>query len=146
MDVYIGNATLTKAQYEKQFKSFARSLYVAETRSAYIFVGLHHVSSNHETAYYYWMVFRHHSDSEKESNHSTTDWSNERLYQAALESASSLNPKFLEIVRLSSPEGMVQVPSFMDTWAPPEDGFSTDRVTLLGDAAHKMTPCEFSFQ
>ncbi|KAK2756967.1 hypothetical protein FQN54_004935 [Arachnomyces sp. PD_36] len=140
MDVYIGNVSLTKAQYEQQFAEFARSCYAAETKSVFLFVGLHTVAPDHENADYYWMVMRHHSDMECESGHSTAGWSNERLYEAALHWVNGLHPKFQEIVRLSSLERMVQVPSFMDTWSPPENGFSTGRVTLLGDAVHKLTP------
>jgi hypothetical protein len=112
MDVYTGELTLTKEEYHHQFSRFARSLYIAQSPEAYLFVGLRNISSDGEFAQYYWMVFRHHSEAEIKSGHSNKDWSKEKLLQAARETVEKLEPQFRALIHKTRPEGMIQPPLY----------------------------------
>ncbi|KAJ3541420.1 hypothetical protein NM208_g4621 [Fusarium decemcellulare] len=141
MDVYVGMTQLSKAQYEYQFRNFARSLYVVEAPTAHLFTGLRSISPDGETADYYWMVFRHLTEAEKHiKNRSIDDWSDEEILNAALDTVQKINPRFNEVVWLTKPEGIHRPALYMEDFLPPPEGFGGNLVTLLGDAAHKMTP------
>lgn len=118
-----------------------RSLWIAESPIGYIFVGLHCIAEDKNSAKYYFMVFRRH-EGEINKVHPILEWSKQELYDAAIKTTMGLHPKFASILLSSHPEGMVQPPYVLEDWVPPPNGFSSARATLLGDAAHKMSPCK----
>ncbi|KAK7701826.1 hypothetical protein SLS57_011588 [Botryosphaeria dothidea] len=118
-----------------------RSLWIAESPIGYIFVGLHCIAEDKNSAKYYFMVFRRH-EGEINKVHPILEWSKQELYDAAIKTTMGLHPKFASILLSSHPEGMVQPPYVLEDWVPPPNGFSSARATLLGDAAHKMSPSD----
>ncbi|KAF9635021.1 hypothetical protein BFW01_g5916 [Lasiodiplodia theobromae] len=138
VDMLVGEVELGKEEYEEQLQ-FGRSLWIAEAPVGYIFTGLHSIAKDKASAKYYWMVFRKSKDLTGKV-HPYLSWTKQQLYDAAVETTKLLHPKFANVILKSSPENMVQPPYVLEDWIPPVDGFSSDRATILGDAAHKMSP------
>lgn len=143
VDMLLGEVVLNRDEYEEQLR-FGRSLWIAESPAGYLFTGLHYIAKDKESATYYWSVFRQHKGP-MEDVHSYVSWSKQQLYDAAVEATKPLHPRFTKVVLNSSPEVMVQPPYVLEDWLPPAEGFSSDRTTLLGDAAHKMSPCKHEY-
>ena len=133
----IGQTTLNKEQYRRQL-SLGHSVYVALGPGFRLFCGLNSITPDAAFANYYWMVAWHDPVAAQEPYWTATA-SKQESYEAALEKTKSLDPKFTEIIRLTKVEQMMTPPIVMRDMAPeriPEGR----RVTLIGDAAHPMTP------
>lgn len=133
---------MTGAAFERQL-SLGHSAYLAvcNDRRLSIFVGLNGVSENGKTGYYYWffMIPDEHIEN---PDHWTKHASREERLQRALEGATKFNDKFTEIMRATPVEGIrTDSFSFRDALIEQEE-LPVSRVTLLGDAAHPMAPCE----
>ena len=133
-----GVTTLTKEQYEQQFK-LGTSFYLVLAEDKRIFVGLKNVADDKATAEYYWMHSWHIPMEDVEA-HWTKQASKQEMHDYALKSVTEFQPSLTEIVRLTPVDGMMQPPIAMHDLLPIEPPLG--RVTLLGDAAHPMTPCK----
>jgi 2-polyprenyl-6-methoxyphenol hydroxylase-like FAD-dependent oxidoreductase len=135
----IGEVTLNKEQYERQLKLSHSAYLVANKPGARIFVGLNAISPDAEEAYYYW-ILSWNDESAEEGEQWSIKASAEEQYRVALEESNSWPQELGEIVRLTKPENMMVPPlTIRDVWL---DSLPNRRVTLLGDAAHAMSPCK----
>ena len=105
-----------------------------------LFVGVNAISEDLESANYYWFLSRPNSNT---STSWKTQSSQRELLQMALEWSQWLPDKFKEIIEVTKVQDMM-APSFIvkDLLL---DGLPNKRITLLGDAAHAMSPCKFLF-
>lgn len=139
--VIVGEVTLEGAEFERQLE-LAHSCYVAGyPHEGGVFVGLNSVSEDGKSGRYYWSVW-YLDEAAGGRSHWTSTAEKSVLHKFALEKVAQLNPAFLEVMEKTSPEGIV-VPSF--TLQDIEiEKLPVSRVTLLGDAAHCMTPCKYT--
>jgi 2-polyprenyl-6-methoxyphenol hydroxylase-like FAD-dependent oxidoreductase len=135
-----GEPTLNKEEYERQFE-LGRSAYLLTNskKALRMFAGLNSIAGDTLTAKYYWVIGWDDPAAAHEP-YWTQSASRQQLYDRGLELSQQfdLDPKLTEIVRLTKPEDMMAPPIIM------RDMVLTDlpnrRVTLVGDAAHPMTP------
>jgi 2-polyprenyl-6-methoxyphenol hydroxylase-like FAD-dependent oxidoreductase len=76
-------------------------------------------------------------------NYWTIKASKQQLYDFAVEKSKGLDSRLTEIIRVTDVEDMVKPPLVIrDLVLKDLGGMPNSRITLLGDAAHPMTPCE----
>lgn len=136
----VGETTLAGADFERQLE-LANSCYVAGYRSdCSLFVGLNSVSADGKSGRYYWSV-SYRDESARQRPNWIAAASREDLYSIARRKLDKLNPRFLEVLDKTDPSGIVLPPLKL------QDiellSLPVSRVTLLGDAAHCMTPCKY---
>lgn len=137
-DTILGNLKLNRKEYTNLWKQIGRSVTVVQGKDTFLFIGLHEVSEDTESSDWYWMIFR-----PKDNNNADgvpDDWSKEKLHEYAVKWTDEFEPKFKDLVQQTKVDECFPMSSFVETWSPPEQGFSSDRVTLIGDAAHKVPP------
>lgn len=138
----LGEVTLHGADFERQLE-LANSCYVSGFRSeGSLFVGLNSVTPDGTSGHYYWCVV-YMDEAARTRPHWTASANKEELYKFALDKIVKMDSRFLEVVKKTDPSGMV-VPAFTLQDLEIEE-LPVSRVTLLGDAAHSMTPCEYSY-
>ena len=136
-----GEVTLTKEQYERQV-AIAPSFYMAYAQDFRMLVATKGVSEDRSTSSYYWFVSWI-DPTAAEDNFWTAHASKEELLKYATTKIAGAHPKFVEVVRLTKPEGIVRPPIKLRDWLP--DDIPRGRVTLVGDAIHPMTFCEYFY-
>ncbi len=136
----LGEVTLHGADFERQLE-LANSCYVSGYQSeGSLFVGLNSVTADGTSGHYYWCIV-YKDEAARKRPHWTASADKEELYKFARSKIETMDPRFLEVVEKTDPSGMV-VPSFTLQDLEIEE-LPVSRVTLLGDAAHSMTPCEY---
>jgi hypothetical protein len=141
----VGEVVLSGKEFEKQLE-LGYSGYVAhdansqDEGSGRIFVGLNSVNADGKSGNYYWSV-NYIDPTASKLPHWTAEASKAERYQLALEKTSHLKPEFTEIIRQTGIEGMSDVQICLRELELRD--LPAGRVTLLGDAAHCMMPCEF---
>lgn len=140
----VGELVLSGKDFEKQLE-MGYSGYVAhdansnEEGRGRMFVGLNSVNADGKSGNYYWSVNWIESTAST-LPHWTSTASKKTKYELALEKTSYLRSEFTEIIRQTGPEGMSETQiCFRELEVP---SLPAGRVTLLGDAAHCMTPCK----
>lgn len=135
----VAEVTLEGADFERQLE-LANSCYISGYHTeGGIFVGLNSVSPDGKSARYYWTV-SYYDEHANERRTATAD--KEDLYKLARSKIEKMNPRFLEIVDKTKPSDIVQPGlTLQDVEI---EALPVSRVTLLGDAAHCMTPCKYS--
>ena len=137
--VIVAEVTLDKTAFDRQLQ-LAHSAYTGLGRWFHTFVGLQSVAADAQSAKYDWFLVWE-DDKAGKSDFWIHSASKEELYQFALEKTKDLDPKSTEIIRLTQPEGVVTPPLVIwDMLLKPEDMPKGRMITLLGDAAHPMTP------
>ncbi len=137
----VGETELTGRDFERQLE-LGYSGYVATDPSVgadggALFAGLNSVSADGKAGKYYWAV-SYRDEAARNLPYWTAAATEERLYDLAVDKTSHLDPRLTEIVRLTGARGISRKPMvFRDLELP---GLPAGRVTLLGDAAHCMTP------
>ncbi|KAI0893022.1 putative monooxygenase [Annulohypoxylon nitens] len=134
----IGETILSGECFERQL-SLGHSCYVksAVDTSYFLFVGLSEVSPDGTSGQYYWYVTQKDENAGKDDHWLRSASQTEKL-EHALKSTSPLDPKFTEIIRETPTSGILQHHMiFRDIEI---DELPTGRITLLGDAAHAMSP------
>jgi len=145
MATLVGELVLSGRDFEKQLE-LGHSAYIAsDTASAdpaagVLFAGLNSVSDDARSGNYYWSV-TYADPTAASPPHWTSSASKEELFKLAVDKTQHLLPEFRSIVNMTGPEGIVTTP-FMVREVEVES-LAAGRVTLLGDAAHCMTPCEY---
>ncbi|KAI0516766.1 FAD/NAD(P)-binding domain-containing protein [Xylaria bambusicola] len=133
-----GEATLSGEAMEHQL-SLGHSAYgmISKDFNFVMFVGLNKVNEDFSGDYYWYVCW------DDEAAHQPDHWlqqtSNSAKLDYVLKITEALDPKFREILLLTSAEGVVSgMPIFRDAVIPSLP--STGRVAVVGDAAHPMTP------
>ncbi|KAI0816584.1 FAD/NAD(P)-binding domain-containing protein [Xylaria sp. FL0064] len=136
-----GETTLSGEAMERQL-SLGHSAYSITSKSLdyAIFSGLNKVNEDF-SGDYYWYICWDDEDADKPDHwiqHATKPAKLDHI----LKMTESLKPGLREIFLLTSAEKIVSgMPVFRDAIIPSLP--NTGRVTVLGDAVHPMTPCEF---
>ncbi|KAI0023336.1 putative monooxygenase [Xylariomycetidae sp. FL0641] len=136
--VITGQTVLTGAAMERQL-SLAHSCYIAmaEPTGDTLFAGLNQVNDDQNSGDYYWSVSWQDHDVGKPDHWLKTASKSEKLARARL-TADDLDPKLAEIIHLTPEEG---IPDAQIVYRDADiSELPVGRVTLLGDAAHPMTP------
>ncbi|KAI0886985.1 putative monooxygenase [Annulohypoxylon maeteangense] len=134
----IGETTLSGERFERQL-SLGHSCYAksAVDASYFLFVGLSQTSQNGTNGQYYWFVVRKDDEAGKEDHWLRSASQLEKL-EHALKLTSPLDPRFTEIIRETPESGILKHSQVLRDIE--IDELPTGRITLLGDAAHTMTP------
>ena len=139
VSVIFGEVTLSKAQYEVQFNN-ARSFYFLLGKDFRIIIGLASVAEDQMTAEYYWSLTWADPEASNPNSWASIASTEERL-AFALKKMENVPERFATVVKLTTAE-RVSSPYKMMDFVPKE--LPRGRVSLVGDAAHTMTPCKFS--
>lgn len=129
---------LSKAQYEPLHKIGSAGLFSYGHNLRYL-IGLLSVSEDRSSALYYWACCIRSDTPEKEWAWVRSATS-EQLYNRCVEETRDFAPYLTDIIRLTKPEDMVRPPVRFVEFSLPEEPSGSERVTLLGDAAHVMVP------
>ncbi|KAI1455123.1 putative monooxygenase [Annulohypoxylon moriforme] len=134
----IGETTLSGEAFERQL-SLGHSCYVTGAADAnyFLFVGLSQVSQDGTTGQYYWFIIQK-DDEAGEEGHWLLSASQSEKLEYALKLTSSMDPKFTEVIKATPASGMRKHSLVLRDIEINE--LPVGRVTLLGDAAHSMTP------
>ncbi|KAI1086378.1 putative monooxygenase [Rostrohypoxylon terebratum] len=134
----IGETTVSGECFERQL-SLGHSCYIksAVDSSNFLFVGLSEVSPDGTSGQYYWYATQKDENAGKNDHWLYSALQTEKL-EHALKSTSPLDPKFTEIIRETPASGILEYPMILRDIE--IDELPMGRVTLLGDAAHAMTP------
>lgn len=141
LGVIFGDRRVDKAMYER-FLEHANSFYLVEGVQARVFVGVHNISEDLQSADMYWeVVWADPSVTELDNKHWLFNTSRHELRELAVKLAAGIPAELREIIDTSTDEDIVMpLVKFREFMTP--DSLPEGRVTLLGDAAHSMTPCE----
>lgn len=140
----VGEVVLSGKEFEKQLE-LGYSGYVAhdansqDEGSGRIFVGLNSVNADGKSGNYYWSV-SYIDPAASNLPHWTSYANKARRYELALEKTSHLKSEFTEIIRQTGVQGVSDIQMCLRELELQD--LPTGRVTLLGDAAHCMTPCK----
>lgn len=137
----VGETTLEGEYMERQLE-LGHSCYIAGFREGgSLFVGLNSVAEDGNSGRYYWSVV-YHDEAARQLPHWTASAPKADLLKFSKEKIQHLHPRFREIVEKTDVEGIVSPAlTFQDLEL---EDMPVSRVTLLGDAAHCMTPCKYS--
>ncbi|KAI1643699.1 putative monooxygenase [Daldinia loculata] len=134
-----GETTLSGEAFERQL-SIAHSCYVAggpASSNYFLFVGLNRVSPDGKSGRYYWFTADK-DPSIANEDHWSKSASQAELYDHVVNLTSTLEPRFSEVIRSTS-VSEVKAKPFIIRDAEIEH-LPVGRITLLGDAAHPMSP------
>jgi hypothetical protein len=106
----------------------------------HIFTGLARVSPDGKSGLYFFNLMWRDSGIVAGGHWSETA-SKEKLYEAAIERTKTVPPKYKEVIEKTTAKGMRAPPTKFHSLI--MTSLPEGRVTLLGDAAHSMTPCEY---
>ncbi|KAM3503319.1 hypothetical protein MY11210_008772 [Beauveria gryllotalpidicola] len=133
-----GQVTLHGVEFERQLE-LANSCYISGYRSeGSLSVGLDSVSPDGTSGNYYWIII-YRDETARKRPHWTATADKEELFKFARSRVENMNPRFLQVVDMTGPSGLI-VPSSFTLQDVEIDELPVSRVTLLGDAAHSMTP------
>jgi 2-polyprenyl-6-methoxyphenol hydroxylase-like FAD-dependent oxidoreductase len=136
MGLIAGEVTLSRDQYLRQF-ALARSMWMATAKDFRFFLGLKQLAPDLSTAEYYWLVSWADEAASKPGFWMETASPEEQL-AFTKEKVKDIHEDLREILNYQVPERMLK-PFVIRDLVPevPPSG----PVTLLGDAAHPMSPC-----
>ena len=126
------------------YLSYSKSLLSRDKLANFSTVGLNSVDEDGQHAKYYWMFsWMDETAVEKAGkDYWTMHTSKEESLEYAIRETEEWDPKFREIIQLTKPEGMMVPPLVIRDMEPLP--LQNKRITLLGDAAHPMTPCRLN--
>jgi hypothetical protein len=137
--------TLSGRDMEKQLEMGHSGYIVTYTDSdgvkAHNFVGLNEVLPDGESGKFYFHCFFK-DESARHEGHWTQSASREELLAEARRKTKNLPTKFRDAIDRAQIEGVKVPPLRLYTLA--KEQMPVGRATLLGDAAHAMTPCELT--
>ena len=117
----------------------ASAFQVATRNGVLVFVGLREPAGSETAVYYYHLYWPDEAAATDPAGYWTQHASPEQLRAKVGELTAGWRGSIKELLDRSRPEHMM-VPPFMLRQFMPPDHFPRGRVTLLGDAAHTMTP------
>lgn len=142
-----GETTLDKQQTQRQLK-LGHSAYAASVGEMHTFVGLSETVCSKETSelqggkYYFYLII--HDAAAGEATHEKPYWTatatKEEMHAYTTEKTRHLHPRFREIMDMTPVEGMKAPPVVIRDMI--VEDLPEGRVTVIGDAAHPMTPCK----
>jgi hypothetical protein len=120
----------------------SHSAYSASGKAFRIFVCLKEIAEDAQSASYQWFVIWPDEEIVRDpANYWTASASKEELLAYALKTIEPLDGRLTEIIRYSHVDDIIRPPLAIRDLLLEE--MPVSRVTLLGDAAHPMAPCEF---
>lgn len=141
--VIVAETTVNKSQLDRQL-SIAHSAYVALGDGFFVFVGLKSIADDAQSATFYWFVIWNAEDAARDAEkYWTATASKQKLYDFALKKTEGLDERFTEIIGLTDVSEIVTPPLVIKDLVLEDVSMPSSRITLLGDAAHPMTPCGF---
>jgi len=109
------------------------------------FIGLNEVRPDAKSALYYWLVyFQIDENTPSREAYSKACASRETLLEMAKEKTKDFHPAFRRAIDRTPVAGMKFPPLVLRDMVLSAEDIPVGRVTLLGDAAHCMVPCESS--
>lgn len=145
MATIVGEVTLHNDEVKRQLE-IAHSAYTVDTKDgnnhpARLFVGLDGINPDKNSADYYWTVLWP-DEGVTDAGFSTAPARTKQLLETARQKMGSAPAELREILELTSPGSIRPTPLVLRDMV--LESLPARRVTLLGDAAHPMTPCKFS--
>lgn len=137
-----GEVNLSPTEYSHQC-SIAQSYYAVYGPSFNLFVGLSNYTSSQSK--HYW-IFTWKDENAVNPDFWVKSAAPEEMLKFVRDAAKEIDPKFRRILELQDPSGMVIPFSLKEVIPVPLSGEDTKEPwTVMGDAAHSMTPCKCSF-
>ena len=100
------------------------------------------IAADRKSALYYWMLSWNDPEALKGAEYWTHHASHQEQLDFVRKKVSDFHPCFQEILKYQTADGMLEKPLIVRDLVLKE--LPGKRVTLLGDAAHAMTFCNFS--
>ncbi|KAL1874226.1 hypothetical protein Daus18300_003590 [Diaporthe australafricana] len=141
MATIVGEVTLHNDEVKRQLE-IAHSAYVVDTKDgknhpARLFVGLDVINPDKKSADYYWTLLWP-DEGVTDAGLSNASASAEQLLETARQKMCLAPTELREILELSGPQSIRRTPLIIRDMM--LESLPAGRVTLLGDAAHPMTP------
>jgi 2-polyprenyl-6-methoxyphenol hydroxylase-like FAD-dependent oxidoreductase len=133
-----GEVSLPREKFEP-IRNIGTAGLLAYTPQVLFHIGARWIDANQSMGDYYWVCAFRIQDPIKENLWMKTA-SKQELYDRSVELTKDLPPHITAIIRETDPKGMLQPPLQFIEYFVPEGVMPEGRVTLLGDAAHTMTP------
>lgn len=112
------------------------------------FVGLNEVRPYAKSALFYWLVYSHMGAAEapqSRTRYQEACESQKALLELALEKTKRFYPAFRRVIERTKVEGIKFPPLVLRDLVLHAEDIPAGRITLLGDAAHCMVPCEYPY-
>lgn len=136
--IILGETTLSGEALERQL-SLGHSCWFASEPEARLFCGISRILPDGKSAEVYW-TFYYDDDGIGDAGHWLQLTLPAQQFDLVWERSQVLDAKFREVLQLTGPGGLSRKP--MIFWDAVIDRLPVSRVTMLGDAAHPMAPCE----
>lgn len=145
MATIVGEVTLHSDEVKRQLE-IAHSAYTVDTKDdnnhpARLFVGLDVINPDKKSADYYWTLLWP-DEGATDAGFPNASASAEQLLETARQKMCLAPAELREILELSGPQSIRRTPLVIRDLV--LESLPAGRVTLLGDAAHPMTPCKWS--
>ena len=134
-----GELKLDQSQYQSQF-SIGRSFYVTFSKEYSLFVGVNRISEDEKLADYYWF-FTWQDTAAASPDYWTHKATKAEIYKKMKEAAKEFPEELRGVLDLTKEENILTPPLKLRTCT--VESIPNGRVTLMGDAAHTVTPCTF---
>lgn len=121
----------------------APSLVLGVSEDLRMLISMKDVADDTKTADYVWMLTWH-DDKATNEDYWVRDLTQEEMHEKAIEFTKDCYPGFTDMIKMTPASGMLKPLLVIKDMMPQE--IPLGRVTLVGDAAHPMTPCKlFAF-
>lgn len=136
----VGQVTLSGDEFKRQLElGHSGYMFMSQGLGFFNFCGLHRVLPDGISGQHYWM-FMQHDAQVAEPDHWLQTASQQEKLDYVLKAVAALPPRFREIFKLTPADGIKKEQHIWRDLELGADAVPADRIVLLGDAAHAMTP------